>query len=231
MEIEIDHTEEVHDEEESFICECCSKSFKHRSSLYRHLNAHKNELFKCNQCPKIFATRHYWNLHIGNVHTEPRNLLCPHCGRAYHTSCGGSNECSISERKFKDNYGLKRHLSSHEEKAQHCSICNKDFKNLKEHSKHCKKDKSEQRYSWHHCDKKYAMRRCLKVHIKIKPRNYSCISLLLWAIVKIQVLSQQTVIFFKMLIYYKLKGISNSYWKKLEILIIFIHTHTLLVYW
>lgn len=85
--MEIDHTEEVHDEEESFICEFCSKSFKHRSSLYRHLNTHKNELFKCNQCPKIFATRHYLNLHIRNVHTEPRNLLCPHCGRAYHTSC------------------------------------------------------------------------------------------------------------------------------------------------
>lgn len=141
MEIEIDHTEEVHDEEESFICEFCSKSFKHRSSLYRHLNTHKNELFKCNQCPKIFATRHYLNLHIRNVHTEPRNLLCPHCGRAYHTSCalsyhirfkhkGGGNECSIWERKFKDNYGIKRHLSSHEEKAQHCSICNKNFKNL-----------------------------------------------------------------------------------------------------
>ena len=127
--------------------------------------------------PKIFATRHYLNLHIRNVHTEPRNLLCPHCGRAYHTSCalsnhirfkhkGGGNECSICERKFKDNYGLKRHLSSHEEKAQHCSICNKNFKNLKEHSKHCTKEKSEKRYTCHHCDKKYALRRCLKLHIK-----------------------------------------------------------------
>lgn len=79
---------------------------------------------------------------------------------------GGGNECSICESNFKDNYGLKRHLSSHEEKAQHRSICNK---NLKEHSKHCTKEKSEQRYSCHYCDKKYALRRCLKVYKKKNP--------------------------------------------------------------
>lgn len=107
----------------------------------------KNESFIWNQCPKEFATRHYLYLHIKNVH----NLICPHCGQAYHTSCalssligykhdGGSNEGSICERKLKNNYSLKRHLSSHEEKAHNCSICNKNFKNLKEHSNYCTKE-------------------------------------------------------------------------------------------
>lgn len=136
MEIEIDHTEVVHDDKETFLCKF--KSFKHRSPLYRHLNAHKNELFKSNYCRKVFARGHYLNLHIGHVLTEPRNPLSPmwtsiphSCAFSNHSRFkhkGGGNNYCICERKFKDNYSSKRHLSSHEDKLQHCSYCNKSFK-------------------------------------------------------------------------------------------------------
>lgn len=54
------------------------------------------------------------------LHVHSQTLRFKHKG-------GGNNYC-ICERKFKDNYSSKRHLSSHEDKVQHCSYCNKSFK-------------------------------------------------------------------------------------------------------
>ena len=90
-----------------------SVSFVRRHLSIGHIDTHRNQSFECDKCPKAFVSRHYLKLHIKNVHTAPRDLLCPHCGHAYRTLCTlnnhrvGAFNATSAERNSKTIVGLR----------------------------------------------------------------------------------------------------------------------------
>jgi hypothetical protein len=59
-------------------------------------------------------------------------------------------------------------MSKHDDTFQMCLQCTKPFKNVGEHLKSCRKAKQEKHFACHHCDKTFASKKCLKVHIQAK---------------------------------------------------------------
>ena len=138
-----------------------SVSFVRRHLSIGHIDTHRNQSFECDKCPKASVSRHYLKLHIKNVHTAPRDLLCPHCGHAYRTLCtlnnhrrfkykGGGIQCNICGKKFKDNCGLKRHMPVHEEKSETFPVCKIKCRNMTSHSCICLKEKPQKKHTCHH---------------------------------------------------------------------------------
>ena len=108
--MDVDHTEKLLADEESFLSQFCSKKFKHWASLYQHIDTHRNQSFECDKCSKAFVSRQYSTLHIRNVHTEPMDLQCAIV--AMHIAC-------YVKKKFKQLQArLKRHKPVQEEKVR-----------------------------------------------------------------------------------------------------------------
>ena len=92
-------THQIINEEPSFHCELCNKSFHHEKRLICHVNKVHSEVkdYKCELCGKEFAWIGNFKRHM-RVHTgAPRKMV----------------ECDICHKEFRNNYELKNHMNIH----------------------------------------------------------------------------------------------------------------------
>ncbi|KAJ8704903.1 hypothetical protein PYW08_012223 [Mythimna loreyi] len=84
------HSRHVSESDKRFICDECGAKFVTKSNLQVHINWEhfKINTHRCTKCTKIFKSRNALNRHITYVHNKkrpPRNKICDYCGRAFTT--------------------------------------------------------------------------------------------------------------------------------------------------
>ena len=130
-------------EEESFVCPECGKTFKNRGSLKPHMALHKGvKNIHCDECDQSFYTTSALLSHKMRQHDDQAEVICPECGK----TC--SNKYTLKrhmirhtgERQFKcewegcgksfyDSQVLKVHEKLHLDlKEFQCSLCPKQFR-------------------------------------------------------------------------------------------------------
>ena len=78
--VHIDTYHPEHDDNKIFICEKCSKSFIFRASLYSHnCKYRKVKRLECNECDKIFETKHGLEKHVKAKHLVLKPYECDQC--------------------------------------------------------------------------------------------------------------------------------------------------------
>ena len=82
-----------------FKCDQCDMTFRDRYNLKCHTPSHKDEgLHKdqnlCSHCGTVFQSKKLLNRHIRCVQKGAKTA-----------------KCNICDKRFRDNYGLRRHLS------------------------------------------------------------------------------------------------------------------------
>ena len=109
------------DNESSYACEICGKSFDKPPSLLAHLKVHEDRKHQCNLCGRRFRYEKYYKKHL-IIHTEDN----PYC-------------CQFCSKHFKSSDSLKTHLRIHNpQKPYQCDVCGKNFNqptNLINHKK------------------------------------------------------------------------------------------------
>jgi zinc finger homeobox protein 1/2 len=71
------------EEEGSFPCTKCDKTFSKRSSLTRHKYEHSDQRpYPCNMCEKAFKHKHHLTEH-NRLHTGERPFRCERCGKTF----------------------------------------------------------------------------------------------------------------------------------------------------
>ena len=104
-----------HSGRSELLCDQCGKSFARPQLLRLHKSRHdmktKPKDFKCNTCPKAYATKDALQTHIRLTHIKERNHTCSVCGK-----------------KFFYRYQMEIHENIHKGIMQHnCKFCNKGF--------------------------------------------------------------------------------------------------------
>ena len=142
-----------------YMCNICSFTTKHRSSLSRHYNIHNNKTVKCAQCNSRFQDKSALRVHLKG-----------HAGEIGCSSCG---------KKFMSLQGVREHEQYHckpNSKPFCCNLCGKGFTrlgHLKDHENaiHTK----NKPYVCDKCSKGFSLRSTYKGHIdKCKGHAHTC---------------------------------------------------------
>ena len=114
---------------ETFACEVCSKTFKYKKGLARHLNSEHMEVqtsFPCESCSKSFKYKQTLTVHIKSQHADVEaRFSCEACPKTF---------------KYKQDLTIhfnSKHMEGTGEKFN-CEICLKTFQNKKGLTKHVK---------------------------------------------------------------------------------------------
>ena len=118
-----DHLNILHNEKPKPFCDMCQIDFETEEKLAEHLEKIKHKI-TCDGCGKIFSIEKYLKQH-------QQKSSCNLTEKQY--------ECSVCLKKYFSEYGLRRHLLTHENlypfKCDHCEKCFKRRDNLKRHQK------------------------------------------------------------------------------------------------
>ncbi|XP_073453831.1 uncharacterized protein [Aquarana catesbeiana] len=176
-------------EEKTFSCPECGKSFSSELSLSLHQRSHTGEkLYSCSECGECFYHFGEYIKHQRS-HTGKKPYSCSECGKCFsersslfrhqklHT---GENlySCSDCEKCFTQKYILVRHQRTHTgEKPYSCSKCGKCFTQKHILDRHQRIHTGEKLYSCPECPKCYTWKEELvrhqRSHTGEKP--YSCL--------------------------------------------------------
>lgn len=131
------HIENTHDESARAKCLLCTRIFKTKKSLDRHLiNVHTRKevktyvpsKFVCSYCERSFESNTTLFWHTQKYHLE---------GVSVCDADSSNTNCEICVKSYSDNASLQRHLASvHSLETASCNICMKEFKsaiNLQSH--------------------------------------------------------------------------------------------------
>lgn len=114
-------------EKNIFICnnsKCENVELTSQEEMKLHLLDHKFDSGpqKCNQCPLIFKTRHFYEKHVESCHSEPLNQICQICGKICQSRIQLRSHLRNHDQtlKYKCNFGgcskafrVKHHLDNH----------------------------------------------------------------------------------------------------------------------
>ena len=135
-------------------CQFCKKGFFSCARRADHeLFYHQGMGSECPKCKKIFANENNMTFHLNKVcgkYVKHKPCSCEKCGK------------SLSGKAY-----LKLHLETHEEKVakkkETCTICMKDFVNIRLHNKHVH---GERIHACHLCQSRFSIKSKLTHHIQ-----------------------------------------------------------------
>ncbi|XP_017059339.1 zinc finger protein 182-like [Drosophila ficusphila] len=145
-------------------CSYCSKSFKQKRYLRRHLRIHTGEKpFQCSHCPKAFRRSPHLQCHL-RTHTGERPYKCPNCLSA-----------------FSQEQNLKKHLRIHTgEREYKCSHCPNSFITKHQAEIHLLSHSTEIKFKCTHCPKAFkhpiSRNNHERTHLKNPPHHCSACS-------------------------------------------------------
>ncbi|KAK6645464.1 hypothetical protein RUM43_001741 [Polyplax serrata] len=135
----------------TYNCTFCSKIFREKGKLNRHMLSHRNNQYQCPQCSKQFARTDTLNRHIKAAHDEKQQFSCSFCKKAFsfkhnrdvheeniHKNWNVCLQCDQCGQKFKNKLTLKSHMELHSGNRITCSICSKPFTRKAHYKKHLK---------------------------------------------------------------------------------------------
>ena len=147
-------------EEESFVCPECGKTFKNRGSLRPHMALHKGEkTIHCDECDSSYYTTSALLSHKMRQHDDQAEVICPECGKT----------CS-------NKYTLKRHMIRHTGERQFkCDWegCGKSFYDSQVLKVHEKLHLDLKEFQCSLCPKQFRQSQHLVVHMK-RHQGVSC---------------------------------------------------------
>lgn len=148
-------SESMTSNEEMFTCDCCSKIFKKKYALQRHLETHSNIRVECSVCHRLLKTKKTLKLHM-MLHEDTGKIFeCSECGfmskqkqsmtrhQIRMHSKFADYQCPLCPKTFKFNGDLKRHHEAkHVVDPCYCEICGKTYRNSHFLRKHRRISKS-----------------------------------------------------------------------------------------
>ncbi|XP_028156444.1 zinc finger protein 605-like [Ostrinia furnacalis] len=146
----------LHNEKEhrTWKCPKCTEVLGSRYLRKRHMAlAHDvgNNIFKCDECEKIFVLRHKLIEHKARIHLKEKKMECPICG------------FKVFNKEL-----LKRHMVRHDDtRPFECDICKKTFQRKKTLDFHRRIHTNDKRYVCKDCGKSFVQVASLKLHIKV----------------------------------------------------------------
>ena len=146
-------------------CNVCHAGFLTRPSFITHQQTHDEtrdpkKLFSCDECPKVFRSKHSLQLHMDSVHRGITHK-CDHCGKCY-----------------KSKFQLRTHIREfHEQDFTYvCNVCKKGFTKSREYKNHIMIHANKKDYICPHCRKRFTLKPNLSHHIRSvhEKVTYSC---------------------------------------------------------
>jgi KRAB domain-containing zinc finger protein len=148
------HIKSKHIHLRPFICDHpgCTSTFKDPRQLDKHTLSHFPSAYECFLCQRTYKT--YFNIrkHLHNHH-------CPWLKKY---------KCDVCNKAFATNHNLRDHRHSHnvgEPKLYRCKKCPSSFTRCCSLHSHIDKVHRIVRYHCKHCEKRYADKKSLFVHL------------------------------------------------------------------
>lgn len=112
-----------------FICDICSRPFKLKNLLLKHIQSHISDRSKhqCVPCSKTFASRNNFLAHNNRYHSKGFHFICDHCENVFSsrkemTKCRDSHSSKLDSKRARI------------EETKPCPICNKTMKSNSIHT-------------------------------------------------------------------------------------------------
>lgn len=120
-----------------FSCHICSKTFRDREVLTRHVYRHNHMKYECNRCHKILIDKRNYIVHMMKKVCVPikieSKVICKEC-----------------DKEYPNNWYFRRHLLIHSIKYKTCRFCKIEYENVESIKKHFSKNHSMEQIF--HCD-------------------------------------------------------------------------------
>ncbi|CAH0389175.1 unnamed protein product [Bemisia tabaci] len=179
------HVLQAHTTKSGYMCDHCSKCFRKKSLLSKHIISHMDvRPFVCNLCPAQYKENSKLRRHIRNIHDIRRvPFSCKQCSASFseqaklrshvlqaHT-IRLSYTCDHCSKCFRIKSDLSKHIISHMDVRPFvCKLCPAQFKRnytLLRHIRntHERKNNVKAGYTCDHCSKCFRMKRRLSEHI------------------------------------------------------------------
>lgn len=183
------------------VCATCGKTYRFRSSLVQHSNAHNEKRpYLCDICGSGFGLAVNLRRHKMSRHSNIRPFACRECGRGFvreyllrqhmqkHTGQRG-NICPLCGKSFSHRGNLNRHLRNHDGQKQHaCIVCGRAFNRKSNMEKHVlchtrhnsilthKRNEQQQQHVCSECKKVFRSAKILSRHAALhsSDKSFSC---------------------------------------------------------
>nr|XP_015834126.1 PREDICTED: zinc finger protein 431 isoform X12 [Tribolium castaneum] len=146
------HTIIRHTRVSNFHCYKCSKSYRDKRDLNKHLKRHDPNYiftkFPCPMCPHMFTKKFDLKRHVEDIHSGGE----------------GTHVCDICGRKKKSANALQKHKIIHNEKNFVCQVCYKAFQRESTLITHLRVHTGEKPFKCSDCDRAFSQKGSLNVH-------------------------------------------------------------------
>nr|XP_006821055.1 PREDICTED: zinc finger protein Xfin-like [Saccoglossus kowalevskii] len=171
---------------EIYQCLVCNKSFKGKSEMKDHLQAHERDKpYQCGICGQRFTNRRYFQSIHMKTHTGNEPFKCSICGKTLssnqrlvghmRTHTGEAlkkpHQCKYCQKNFTTRDILINHMRLHVGKKLHCKVCGKTFSWQSGLRSHMNLHSGTEAYSCSLCAKKFVNKQKLDCHFRIHTRQ------------------------------------------------------------